>query len=201
MNYVKQGRPDRINNKLRGIVVLGYQAESGKDESAKMIKERLESLGYTVGIMHYAYYIKDIAKRFLGWDGQKDESGRNFLQQLGTDEIRGRLGWNEFHCNRVCEDIQIVRDYYDYILIPDGRFINEIYFTKAKFPYQNVISVHVDRTDYFLNKDLGGHKSERELDGFKFDWTIHNSKGLDHLKNQCDFFVTEVLLNNYIDQE
>lgn len=182
-------------DRLKGIVLLGYKAESGKDESAKYIKEDLESQGYSVCIMHNAYYLKDIAKRFLNWDGNKDEDGRKLLQELGTDEIRDRLGWSEFHCNRVCEDIKIVQDYYDYVLVPDARFINEIYYVKAMFPHKKVISVHVDRGDHLMgNKGRVKHKSEIEMEGFDFDWVLHNKRGLTDLRNVCSFFVEEILL-------
>ena len=56
-------------------------------------------------ITRYAYYLKDLAKRYCNWDGQKDEAGRRLLQVLGTDIIRQKLNKPNFHVGRICEDI------------------------------------------------------------------------------------------------
>ncbi len=137
--------------------------------------------------MSFAGYLKDIARKYYGWDGTKDDDGRCLLQYLGTERIRGELGWEDFHVRRVCEDIKIIENDYDYVLIPDARFRNEIYYTKSQF--DNVTSIHIERLNFKspLTKEQRGHKSENDLTNFKgYDYEIKNKEGLDNLEKEAN---------------
>lgn len=70
------------------IISISGKAQSGKDTTAALLKEVLETDGYTVLIAHYADLLKYICKTFFGWNGVKDEAGRQMLQYIGTDSAR-----------------------------------------------------------------------------------------------------------------
>lgn len=161
---------------MKKIILFSGKAEHGKTTAAEYLKDILESRGERVVITRYAYYLKDLAKRYCGWDGQKDNTGRQLLQELGTDIIRQKLNKPNFHVGRICEDIEICQDYVDYVLIDDARFENEIYYPKAMFE-NKVITIHVIRTTpnfhSHLSEEQLKHKSETALDNFNsFDFTI-----------------------------
>lgn len=70
------------------ILLISGKAQHGKDTTAGMLKEQLESDGYRVLIAHYADLLKFICRQYFDWNGEKDEAGRHTLQYVGTDIIR-----------------------------------------------------------------------------------------------------------------
>ena len=170
---------------MKKIILFSGKAEHGKTTAAELLKNILEAEGQSVVITRYAYYLKDLAKRYCNWDGQKDAAGRRLLQVLGTDIIRQKLNKPNFHVGRICEDIEICQDCVDYVLIDDTRFENEIYYPKAMFG-DKVVAIRVIRTtpDFHshLSEEQLNHRSETALDSFKgFDFVIE-AKNIDELK-------------------
>lgn len=171
---------------MKKIILFSGKAENGKTTAAELLKNILESEGQSVVITRYAYYLKDLAKRYCNWNGQKDEAGRHLLQVLGTDIIRQKLNKPNFHVGRICEDIEICQNCVDYVLIDDTRFENEIYYPKAMFG-DKVVAVRIIRTtpDFHshLSEEQLNHRSETALDNFKgFDFVIE-AKNIDELKS------------------
>ena len=165
------------------VIVISGKAQHGKDTTAGFLKDALEADGYSVLIAHYGDLVKYVCKMYLGWNGEKDEKGRQLLQELGTDIIRMKLNKPNFHVGRICEDIEICQDYVDYVLIDDTRFPNEIFYPKAMFD-NKVVTVHIVRTGDFhsaLNDKQMHHPSETALDDFDgYDYIIE-AKDLDEL--------------------
>lgn len=175
------------------IFTLSGEAQNGKDSVADIMMKKLRGRSIKIAM---ADYLKFIATKYYGWDGEKDERGRTLLQELGTEKIRVELGWDTFHAERVCQDIKIIQDLYDYVFIPDARFVNEIRYTQAKFPHK-VVTIHVTREDFVspLTKEQQNHKSERDLDDFQFDYYISSGSGLDVLERQVDETFEKVIRN------
>jgi hypothetical protein len=137
--------------------------------------------------MLFAKYIKQYAKDYFGWDGREETKPRELLQQMGTELIREKLRKPNFHVSRTCEDIEILSEYFDYFIISDCRFYNEVYYTKAIFPL-DTITIRVNRTNYIseLTPEQQAHKSETELDDYGgFDYII-NAENLDELYHELD---------------
>lgn len=184
---------------MKKVILISAKARHGKDTVADMIKKQLESQGERVLIMHFAKYIKSFLKDYYGWDGvDKSEQWRTKLQFLGTEKIRQELNMPNFHVNRTCEDIKILEDDWDYILIPDTRFWNEVDYTKAFFP-KKCIDVRIERRDDFgniyqsdLTDEQKSHPSEIDLDDYDFSLFIPN-RTLESLKSEVESFVKEAL--------
>ncbi len=174
---------------MKKIILISGKAEHGKTTTAELLKSALEAEGNRVVIMRYAYYLKDIAKRLFGWDGNKDEKGRALLQQLGTGIIRVKLRQPLFHVKRICDDIEICKDNWDYILIDDVRFPDEVYYPKAIFGDKvmtlRITRLNEDSTAYqsSLTEEQKQHPSETALDDFIFDYCI-NTHSIDYTKKQ-----------------
>lgn len=173
---------------MNKIILISAKAQNGKDTCSDYLKNKLESNGSKVAVMHYAYYLKDILIRFYGWDGKcKSEYWRSMFQYLGTDKIRNKMKKPLFHVNRVCEDIQIIEDDFDYVIIPDTRFINEIHYPKALFP-DKVVEVRVIRDNFVspLTMEQLSHISETGLDNYKFSNIVYNSGTIQDFYNNID---------------
>jgi hypothetical protein len=167
---------------LKQIFLISGNAESGKDTTANLMMNMLYGKSVKTS---FAFYLKIIAQTYFGWNGEKDEDGRQLLQWLGTDIIHEILG-REFHVKRICEDIKIIQNTYDYVFIPDTRFKHEIFYTKAMFPY-NVTTIRVHRPNHQnkLTEEQRNHISEVDLKNFLHDYHIDNvGDGLNDLK-QC----------------
>lgn len=180
------------------LILISGKAGNGKTTAANMIKEILETAGNKVVVTRYAYYLKDLAKRYCNWDGNKDDYGRTLLQTLGTDIIREKLNKKNFHVSRICEDIEICQDYVDYVIIDDVRFENEVYYPKALFG-NKVLTIRIDRLDEDgsiykspLSEKQKNHISETALDNFYFDKTLHPRSKRD-LKNQIEKYILPIL--------
>jgi hypothetical protein len=169
---------------MKYVTISGY-AQHGKDTVAKFLKEILEENNKKVLIVHYADYLKFICEKYFGWNGIKDETGRQLLQQFGTNIIRQRN--SKFWVNIICELSDVLQEEYDYILVPDCRFPDEVETPKKDYDF-NVISIHVARYengklfDNGLTEEQKNHISETSLNTFIFDYYVYNNSNLAILK-------------------
>ena len=172
---------------MKKIILISGKAQHGKDTSAEYIMDKLTKQGYKVAVDHFARPIKEILKTYYGWDGvNKNEYWRTLLQLVGTDKSKEELNLKNIWANRLCQDIQIIKDDFDYIIIPDCRFKSEVYFTKSYFP-NDVISLRVSRLGFEspLTKEQQNHISETDLDDFSFDSVAYH-QSLSSLYDELD---------------
>ncbi len=175
------------------IITISGKARHGKNATADIIKEKLELQNKKVSLIAMADYVKYICKKYYNWDGQKDEQGRAILQHLGTDIVRKKNP--NFWVNIVLETINVLEDEFDYFIIPDCRFENEI---TELCKYFDVLSLKVVREGYKSNltEEQLKHSSETALDNFMFDYILINKEGIESLKENIDIlFNTEEFFN------
>ncbi len=169
------------------IYLFAGKARSGKDSACKYLQTRLLQDNKKVVHTLFAKYLKQYAQEYFGWDGKEETKPRELLQYLGTDIIRQKLNKPDFHVNRICEDIQILSEYFNRFLISDCRFPNEILVPKSLFG-DNVITIKLIRTGFESNLTAlqQQHASETALDNFH-EWNyVIQAKNLDELYSQLD---------------
>ena len=164
------------------VIAMSGKAESGKDTFARIMKEQLENSKYKVMIIHFADVLKFVCKQYFNWDGKKDEHGRTLLQQVGT-EIRERNNPNMW-VDITRELIKGIGKEFDYVLVPDTRFRAEMDMLKNEF---NAFALRIVRYDFDVNQNIlmphinkltyeqRNHKSECELDTYRFDYLAINN--------------------------
>lgn len=164
---------------MRNFICISGKAQNGKDTSAEIFKNELIIRGHSVLVIHQADLLKYICKAFFNWNGEKDEAGRTLLQQVGTNVIRKVEPdfWVEF----IAKVTGFFKDTWDYIIVPDTRFPNEL--EKLKANDANVFHVRVIREGFKspLTEEQQQHPSETALDGIESDFTLINDKGIDDL--------------------
>lgn len=173
------------------IITISGKARHGKDTTANQIKWQLEDKGCTVLITHYADLLKFICKNFFGWDGQKNDEGRTLLQYVGTEVVRKKDP--EYWIKFIVSILDLFPNEWDYVIIPDCRFPNEIDTLADKY---GVTSVWVDRGDDFdncLTLEQQKHPSETALDNYRFDYRLDNKGTLEDLEDEVDKFLQKYL--------
>lgn len=171
------------------VICISGKAQHGKDTTAGYLKEFLEERGKKVLICHYGDLVKYICKTFFDWDGQKDEKGRTLLQYVGTDVIRAQN--NDYWVKFIHDILYMFYDEWDYVLIPDCRFPNEIeYMTNS---WVGVTHVRVVRNNPYwtspLTEEQQKHPSETALDGYSCNYVISNYSDLEHLRSAAKILV------------
>lgn len=175
------------------VMAISGKAQHGKDTTANMLKKLMEQKGKTVLIFHYADLLKHICLSYFDWDGKKDDAGRRILQYVGTDVIRAKQPdyWVDFATGF----LRLFPDEWDYVLIPDCRFPNEVdCLGQAGF---DMMHVRIVRPGFKspLSSEQQMHPSETALDHTVPDHWVYNDGTLGDLENtiaawirDCAFF-------------
>jgi len=168
------------------IICISGKAQHGKDTTAKFLQEQLENNGYRVKITHFADHLKHICKDYFGWDGVKDEKGRNILQHIGTEVIRERSP--DYFADYLVNFLSMFYDEWDYVIIPDCRFPNEFEIFTAYG--MDAILLRVVRPGFLspLTQEQQAHPSETALDNYEHDFVIVNSGSKAELKSSIGHF-------------
>ena len=156
------------------------------DTYAQYLAEELRVDGYKVLVTHYADLLKFACKSFLDWDGIKDEHGRWLLQYIGTDVIRKQS--DDFFAYTLMSLLDYLKGYagWDFVIIPDTRFKNELDIVKEfGFP---MFHIRIERPNYDagLTDTQKNHPSETSLDGEVYDLIIENDGTLNDLHDAAD---------------
>ncbi len=172
------------------VILISGHAGSGKDTTASILESGLKKEHFSVLICHYADLVKYVCRTFFHWDGVKDVSGRTLLQYVGTDVIREHDPnyWVRF----LSDMLHFFEKEWDYVLIPDTRFPNEISVMKQQF---DTLHLRINRGNYtgFLTEAQRNHPSETSLDDAEPDYWIQNSGTKEDLEKEVRKFITEVL--------
>lgn len=173
------------------VICISGKAQHGKDTTAAFMREALENKGNTVLTIHYADLLKYLCRTYFGWNGEKDEEGRRILQYVGTDVIRAKDPnyWVSF----VAGFLWMFEDEWDYVIIPDTRFPNEVsYMQEAGY---DVTHIRVTRPDFKspLTEEQQQHPSETALDNIEPNLWIENSGTIQELHKKVD----EVVLKDF----
>ena len=167
------------------VYVIGGKAKSGKNTFGEYLREELKSYGYTPCVMHITEPLYAFAKNYFQWDGNENSKPREFLQKMGIEIIQQKLGKKDFLLNRLEEDIEILREFFDTFIITDARLIREFEELKKKYP--EVVTIKLERKNYndLLTEEERSHVTETELDQYdEFDYIVEN-KMLEDLKTNA----------------
>lgn len=176
------------------IITVSAKAQHGKDSFAEAFKKVAEENKNRVLIIHYADVLKYVCKQYFGWNGEKDEAGRTILQHVGTELVRNNHpnAW----VNIVKEIVLGLQTEYDFVVIPDTRFPNELDWEDTPF---FTYSVRLNRKnedgtnfDNGLTTEQKNHLSEISLDNYAFNYVIEN-KNLQDIEDAAQAILEDIL--------
>lgn len=167
------------------IFVIGGKAKCGKTTFGEDLREQLKQYGYNPCVMHITAPLYGYAKNYFEWNENTDPKPREFLQKMGTEIIREKLGKKDFLLDRLFEDIEILSNFFDTFIITDARLIYE--FESIRNRYDDVVTIKIVRKNYdnYLSEEEANHITEKGLDNYDdFDYVVYNNS-LDDLKNSA----------------
>lgn len=179
------------------VICISGKARHGKDVTGGYIKKELESRGYRVLVTHYSDLLKYVCKNFFGWNGEKDAEGRKLLQYVGTDVVRAMVP--NFWVNFIIDILLMFRKEWDYVIIPDCRFPNEV--ERLKYYEIDTVLVRVIRSNFDngLSDEAKSHISETALDNYNYDYVLMNT-GLDELKSAVNVLVDKIIGGSEVEE-
>ena len=143
------------------IILINGKARSGKDTLASLIKGVLSDK--KVLIRSNAQTVKDCAFKYFSWNGDKDTKGRQLLIDITN------LGYSQdpYHWDRLTLNYALDRDNYDYLIIPDWRYMSTYEYLKQRG--YDVITIYRERDidnglDDNLKNDISEQKFNRTYD-------------------------------------
>lgn len=167
------------------VIILSGKAESGKSITADIIKNKIDKK--TI-IISYASYLKEYAKNIINWDLNEATKPRTFLQELGdlVKEIDSK-----FLINRIIEDIEVYKNYFDVIIISDARFLDEIELIKEKY---DSIVIRINGNTNHLTEKEKNHNTEISLDNYhNYDYVIDNIGTKEELENKIENVLEDIV--------
>lgn len=177
-----------LNRWKTKIICISGKAQHGKDTAADIINLELTAKGYKTLVIHYADLLKYICKTYFGWNGEKDEFGRSLLQRVGTEVIRKQEP--DYWVDELLKVLMFFPGEWDYVLIPDCRFPNEVIGPAKLYPSYSVRVIRDDPNwKTTLTEEQQNHISETALDDFHFDTVIHNRGTLEELTENIHHLV------------
>ncbi len=168
------------------VIMLSGKAQSGKDTVGLMITQYLTDY-YRIT---FADELKRVARESFGWNGLKDEAGRQLLQDVGN---AGRKYDENRWIYPVYKKLYYAQLYdFNYGIITDARYVNEVEYMKHKF---NVTTVRIERFGYDngLTKEQRADEGETELDLYDFDYVVHNNGTIEDMRNEVEYIAKVVM--------
>lgn len=166
------------------LYVIGGKAKSGKNTFGKFLREELKEYGYKPCVMHLTTPLYSYAENYFEWNEHSDEKPREFLQKMGIEIIKEKLGKKTFLLDRLAEDIEILSEFFDTFIIVDTRLKKEFDYLKNK--YRDVVAIKLERDNSNYENNLSAseqqHITEKDLEDYdEFDYAIANI-GFEDLK-------------------
>jgi hypothetical protein len=176
-------------------ILIAGRAFTGKSTTARFMKKYLDSIKVSSVIGSFATGVKQTAT-FMGWDGKKDEKGRQLLIDIGAS---GRRYDPDIWCKTTFKYIIPVTEGWplDVVLIDDNRFPNEIDYVRKDWTYQTyTVRVVAPNREGLKGIPQYNDISETSLtNDMQYDFYIDNTGNLDELDG-----IVKVVIQDIIDK-
>lgn len=158
------------------LFIIGGKAKSGKNTLAECLREELKNYGYKACIINLTEPLYSYARNHFAWNEYSDEKPREFLQKVGIEIIKEKLGKETFLLDRAIEDMEILSCFFNAFIIADARLTMEFTYLKEKFPDATTIKLTRPNFNPNLTPEENNHITEKDLDNYdNFDYSIENT--------------------------
>lgn len=155
------------------VFILNGHPQSGKDSFAYFLIDKFKTYGISASIFSSVDNVKEAAL-YLGWNGDKDEHGRNALSALKDFSTK----WWDGPYRDICDFIEELQD--DEAIIFMVREPTEIDRLVQKYP--DIITVFIKRDNHVTTNN----HADKNVEFYNYDWYIDNNSTLSELKGSAD---------------
>ena len=167
------------------VITISGMARGGKDTMGAALVKEFAKQGVKACVFHYADMLKTVARVCYGWDGAKDEKGRQLLQNLGTEGFRAIDP--DIWVEAIIPILKGLSKDFNVVVLPDVRFINEAIKLRDSMYVDGVFSIKIERDGYDngLTEEQKKHPSENGMKGFRFDLIVKNTGTLEEFQEKA----------------
>jgi Pyruvate/2-oxoacid:ferredoxin oxidoreductase gamma subunit len=182
-------------------VLISGRAGTGKTTSAQSLFNHFSRLGYNCMVAPFATGVKNTA-RFMGWDGEKNELGRELLISIG---MGGRKYNKDLWAKWIFNKIERSEAYpFDVVIMDDWRFINEGDFAKKQLLYKTfTMRISAPNREILLGTKFYTDPSETGLpfEQNYYDYYVDNTGSLVNLDRVMQDIAEDMLEKTYYKKE
>lgn len=155
------------------VIGLTGIAGAGKSQICYFIQNYLASRGIGYSYITIGQSVKEIARRDFGWNGKKDEAGRDLLQQIAET---GRAYDEDIWIKKWFDRVRNMKpDDTGFILVDDIRYHNDHAFIKDVFLGARTYRVEGRGS---LKGDQALHSTETDIPNINVDSVINNDSSV-----------------------
>lgn len=154
------------------VIIINGTSKVGKDKFVKMFKYKHDDLR----IKNYSSIdkVKSIAEIAFGWDGKKDEKSRKMLSDI-------KKAWSDFNDGPTYDILNKIKTDIKYS-IDNKKDKENVYFVHVREPEEidKIRNVYKEECKTLLikrnisNDDIPNNYSDKNVDNYKYDYTIYN---------------------------
>ncbi len=182
------------------IILITGKAGVGKTTLACILRDHINN-NYKLNshIYNFAMKLKECARIYFGWNDDKDEKGRELLQNIGrVGRIYNKDIWAEFLLTRIWVENLIPPDI---VIVDDWRFPNELEYLVKQGIYK-IVTVRIEAPEREVLKGTETYTDVSETSlpsvfpGEKttvYDYVINNNGELEELKEKAISLVKNIL--------
>lgn len=167
---------------MEKLFILAGKARSGKDTTADIIEKYYKGKK-TVRLM-YAKWLKEYAMIISDWNGSDETKPRTLLQEIGTKSRQINPGYTT---RRMQEDINVLKNYFDIIIITDSRMPEELMMPKEAFKEAITMKLVREKFENELSQKEKNNITETALDEFNdYDYIVENNGTIEQLEEKIN---------------
>ncbi len=164
---------------IKRVVINGFP-RSGKDTFVQFCNDVTPS-NILIPMISSVASVKQAAL-LLGWDGEKDAKGRNFLSNLkdmSTDNYDGPMK----SMIRMLEHFKERSDVIGFFAIREPAEI-----AKFKLQFPKCVTVFIVRPG--KDDSLPGNHADNNVQDYDYDYVVDNNGSLENLMNEAKIFIS-----------
>ena len=172
------------------VIIINGSNNSGKDAFADFFAKHYENKCLNISTIDK---VKDLSKKYFGWNGKKTEEARKFLSEM-------KRIWSEYNNGPFLDMVEQIKESQSKLEKKDKNGM--IYFVHCREPQeiQKFKDEYGDKCSTVLlkrevrneKKAIANNDSDMNVDNYEYDKIVHNNGNKMDLELEAVKFVEEI---------
>lgn len=172
------------------IIIINGSNNSGKDAFANFFIKHYENKCLNISTIDK---VKDLSKKYFGWDGKKTEEARKFLSEM-------KRIWSEFNNGPFLDMVEQIKENQSKLDKKDKNGM--IYFIHCREPKEiqkfkdeygdKCLTLLLKREVRNEKKAIANNDSDMNVENYEYDKVVHNNGNKMDLELEAVKFVEEI---------